>query len=201
MENKLEILSTHYSETFQLLKADVARRDRLFLYMLTVVLLILLYMSTPESLSDWINSFVIRQAGSQRDSTISHLIDISFVGSILWLGLLTLSHTYFQTVLHIERQYDYIYRLEKQISKHFDEKAFIREGKHYRANMSKFSSWTKFIFWNLIPVLILVFIVFWLIFLFNTSNATIVYLVVDSLISLTLLISMGLYLIALFKKK
>ena len=28
MENKLEILSTHYSETFKLLKADVARRDR-----------------------------------------------------------------------------------------------------------------------------------------------------------------------------
>ena len=120
---------------------------------------------------------------------------------ILLLGLLSFSHTYFQTVLHIERQYNYVYELEEQLSKHFDGKAFIREGTHYKRNKRFFSRWTKFIFWFLFPVLYVVFIVAWLMFLFRQFPAFSLYWTVNLLITLGTLTSLSLYVYALTKKR
>ena len=197
----LEILSNHYSETFGLVKEDVKKRDRLFLYLLLLIFVILLYMSAPDSLGEWINSFLGNQVGNDGATNMQDLIDVSFIGTILWFGLLSLAHTYFQTVIHVERQYDYVYKLEKQLCKWYGENAFIREGKHYRENKRKFSRWTKIIYWYFFPFLMIIFTVFWIIFLFRDSNATWVYLIIDSLISLSFLISMGFYLSAVYFKK
>lgn len=197
-DTQLEVLSHHYSETFELLRADVAKRDRLFLYILVVIFLLLLYMSAPTAMSDLLNNFVSSQAGGDEQT---RLIDVSFMGAILLLGLLSLSHTYFQTVLHVERQYNYVYQLENELSKHFDELAFIREGKFYRNQRRKFSTWTKVIFWILFPFLFLLFNIFWLVFLFARSQAPFAYQLVDTLISVSILTSLGLYLLALIKKK
>lgn len=194
----LQILSEHYSETFALLRNDVARRDRLFLYILALIFLLLLYMSAPTALSDWINSYMEKQIGSTAGNKI---VDASFVGMVLWIGLLSMAHSYFQIVLHIERQYKYVYQLENQLSKIFDGQAFIREGKHYRENRRKFAEWTKFIFWFLFPLLFLIFNIVWLVFLFTILKPAFLYLVVDSIISVSALVSLGFYLWALFKKR
>jgi len=200
-DTQLEVLSSHYSETFALLKTAVEKRDRLFLYTLLVIFALLLYMTAPTVMSDWLNSFVSSQAGSNSNGTNVTLIDTSFIGAILLLGLLSLSHTYFQTVLHVERQYDYVYQLEGLLSINYDNKAFIREGVHYQTNKRKFAGWTKSIFWYLFPFLFLIFNIGWLWFLFTISKASISYMVVDCLISLSIFISLGLYFWALIKKK
>ena len=197
----LEVLANHYSETFGLLKADTGRRDRLFLYMLVLIFLLLLYMSAPTVMSDWINNFVVSQAGNGGNSPAIRLIDVSFIGTLLWFGFLCLAHTYFQTVLHVERQYNYVYNLEKELSDQFGGIAFSREGKHYRENRRMFASWTKFIFWILSPLLIFLFLVSWELFLFRNSQTEPIYMIMNSLISLSILISMGLYLWALYKKR
>jgi len=197
----IEVLSKHYSETFNQLKEVVARRDRLFLYILFVIFILLLYMSSPTVMSDWVNSFFNSQVARNSDTTMQPLIDVSVIGVVLLLGLLSFSHTYFQTVLHVERQYDYVYQLEGQLSDHFNDKAFIREGKHYRNYKRRFSSWTKIIFWYLFPFLYLVFIVFWLWFLFTTSQSPLGYKIIELLITVSILISMGLYLLAIIKRK
>lgn len=198
-DSQLQVLSNHYSETFGLLKTAVDKRDRLFVYILVVVFALLLYMNAPTTVSDWLNLFVNNQAGGNGNST--KLIDPSFISVILLLSLLSLSHTYFQTVLHIERQYDYVYELEALLSQGFVQKAFTREGQHYKDHRRKFASWTKIIFWYLFPFLFLVFNILWLIFLYTGSNHTILYLAVDSLIEASLFISLGLYLWAIIKKK
>jgi hypothetical protein len=200
-DTQVEILSSHYSETFSLLKSAVEKRDRLFSYILIVTFILLLYMSAPTVLSDWLNSFVRHQAGNNNNPATPNLIESSFVGAILLLGLLSLSHTYFQTVLHIERQYDYVYQIEKQLSKHFKDRAFVREGKHYRDHKRKFAAWTKIIFWYLFPLLFLVFNIIWIIFLFTKSQASPIYLVIDSLITLSIFVSLGLYVWALMRRQ
>jgi hypothetical protein len=197
----IEVLSHHYSETFELLNKVVARRDRLFLYILLVIFILLLYMSSPAVMSDWINTFFNNQVNRSGNRDMTPLIDVSVIGVVLLLGLLSLSHTYFQTVLHIERQYDYTYQLEKQLSSYFDDKAFIREGRHYRGYRRKFSSWTRFIFWYLFPLLYLAFILFWLWFLLTRSEAPFAFKLVDFAITLSILISLGLYLSAIVFKK
>jgi len=197
----IEVLSKHYSETFDQLKEVVARRDRLFLYILLVIFILLLYMSNPTVMSDWINSFFSSQVAGNSNTTMAPLVDVSVIGVVLLLGLLSFSHTYFQTVLHIERQYDYVYQLEEQLSRYFNDMAFIREGRHYRNYKRRFSSWTKFIFWFLFPILYLLFIVVWLWFLFTTAQTPISYKIVDCLITVSILVSLGLYLLATIKRK
>jgi hypothetical protein len=197
-DTQLEVLSHHYSETFELLKTDVAKRDRLFLYIVIVIFALLLYMSAPSVMGDLLNNFIRIQLGDKSETS---LIDVSFMGSILLLGLLSLSHTYFQTVLHVERQYRYVYQLETELSRRFNNKAFIREGEFYKSQRRIFSKWTKAIFWWLFPSLFLLFIVAWLIFLWGSSGAPFAYQVVGSLISLSILMSLGLYMLALMKEK
>jgi len=198
-DDHLQILSTHYSETFALLRAAVEKRDRLFLYILAMIFLLLLYMSAPNAVSDWLNSFISSRTGSNANPT--HLLEASFIGTIFLLGLLSFSHTYFQTVLHVERQYDYVYQLEQQLSGHFGGKAFVRESEHYKKHRHQFSRWTKAIFWVLFPALYFLFIVFWLIFLYTRSQAPLIFTIVDSLITASILISLSLYLWALIEKK
>jgi hypothetical protein len=198
---RLTILSDHYNQTFALQKGDVRRRDLLLLYILILIFVILLYILAPNTLGDWINSFLANQINNQNHAAPPAVIDVSFIGAILWFGLLSLAHTYFQTVLHVERQYAYIYSLEKELSAYFDGKAFTREGEHYRQYKRRFSSLTKFIFWILFPVLLFVFVILWLLFLYSRSLAPLGYLVFDTAIAAIILISEGLYLLALYKKK
>jgi Na+/H+ antiporter NhaD/arsenite permease-like protein len=198
---RIDVLSQHYSETFMLLKEDVKKRDRLIIYILINVFLILIYMNAPTVVGDLINSFVGSRAGNLAYTPASKMIDESFIGTVLWFGLLCTTHTYFQTVLHIERQWSYLYKLENQLSRNFNNEAFIREGKYYKEHPRKFSSWTKFIFWVLFPLLLLTFIVFWLFFLFKNPDTLVGYKVIDSLISVSIVISICLYLWALHRKK
>jgi hypothetical protein len=203
----LEVLSAHYSETFSLLKSAVERRDRLFAYILAIILALLLYMRTPSAVGDWINQYLNKQAGQESPAEQTNplprqdYIDDSFIGVILGIGLLSLSHTYFQTVLHIERQYSYVYQLEKQLSSSFDDKAFIREGKHYREHRRKFSSWTKAIFWYFFPLLFLAFIAIWSYFVITNPYMYPIYKVANGGIIVVTLISLGYYLWALLKKE
>jgi len=197
---QLEVLSHHYSETFELLKSDVAKRDRLFLYLLIMIFILLFYMTAPTAVIDWLNAFITNQAGNLGKIPVPNLIDISFINVALSLCLLSLAHTYFQTVLHVERQYGYVYELEKQLSQHFDELAFIREGKFYRSRRHLFSRWTTVIFWGLFPSLFLLFNVIWLIFLLRIPGAPVGYKIIESLISVCILISLVLYFWALRKK-
>ncbi len=199
-DTQLEILAAHYSETFSLLKSAVEKRDRLFLYILGVIFLLLVYMSTPTLMGALLNSFVKHQLGDNTSGT-TNLIDVSFIGAILLLGLLSLSHTYFQMVLHIERQYDYVYQLEDQLSSFFGGKAFVREGKHYKKYRRLFSRWTRGIFWLLFPILYLLFLAVWLVFLYSKSQSPVAYKVVDTLIVASAIASLGLYLLALIKRK
>ena len=197
----IEVLSQHYSETFELLHKIVARRDRLFLYILLVIFVLLLYMSSPSVMSEWVNTFFNNQVNGAANPNMLPLIDVSVIGVVLLLGLLSLSHTYFQTVLHVERQYDYVYQLEQELSSHFAGRAFIREGDHYKKYRYRFSRWTIGIFWILFPSLFFLFIVYWLIFLYTQSQAPRIFIIVDSLITVSILISLCLYVWALMKKK
>jgi len=197
----IEVMSHHYSETFDLLKNVVARRDRLFLYILLVIFIILLYMSNPTVMSDWVNSFFNKQVSGNSTTPMAPLIDVSVIGVVLLLVLLSLSHTYFQTVLHVERQYEYVYKLEEELSSHFKDKAFIRESKHYWAFKRDFSKWTKGIFWYLFPFLYLFFIGAWVWFLVTTSQTPPGYKIVDLFITASILASLGLYIRAIIWKK
>lgn len=87
------------------------------------------------------------------------------------------------------------------MSRRFNNKAFIREGEFYKSQRRIFSRWTKAIFWWLFPSLFLLFIVAWLIFLWGRSEAPFAYQIVGTLITGSILMSLGLYVLALLKQR
>jgi len=79
---------------------------------------------------------------------------MSFVVSVVWFGLFALVLRYFQTVVLIERQYQYIHSIEEQISVHYNNKAFTREGITYLSNYPLFSNWAHILYTTIFPILL-----------------------------------------------
>jgi hypothetical protein len=147
---KFEILHDHYKDTFVRIQDFLKLRDRFFFLILILVTLMLFQIYSPTESGETISEFVAKQL------ELKNPIDISFLGSILWFGLLGLVIRYFQTVVHLEKLYEYIHKLEEQISPNYDNKAFTREGKFYLNDYPLFSTWTSILYTIIFPVLLLI---------------------------------------------
>jgi len=125
---------------------------------------------------------------------------MSFIGSLIWFGLLGLVVRYFQTVVHIERQYEYIHKLEENISSNYDNKAFTREGKTYQKAYPLFSEWTWILYTFIFPLLLLIVIFTKVISEFHMGNKSPV-LFINVVFFLCILISTLFYLLYQFRRK
>lgn len=151
-DTKFQILHDHYKDTFAHIQDFLKLRDRFFFLILIVVTLMLFQIYSPIESGATISEFVAKQL------ELKNPIDISFVGSILWFVLLGLVIRYFQTVVHLEKLYEYIHKLEEQISPNYDNKAFTREGKFYLTNYPLFSKWTSILYTIIFPFLLLILV-------------------------------------------
>lgn len=149
-DTKFQILYDHYKDTFAHIQDFLKLRDRFFFLILFLVTLMLFQMYSPTESGETISAFVAKQL------ELKNPLDISFLGSILWFGLLGLIIRYFQTVVHLERQYEYIHKLEEQISPNYDNKAFTREGKFYLSDYPLFSKWTSILYTIIFPILLII---------------------------------------------
>lgn len=188
-DTKLQILHDHYKDTFAHLQNHLKTRDRLFFFILVVVTLLLFQVFSPQEAGDAISQFV-----SQR-LELKEPIDISIIGSVIWFSLLAIALRYFQTVVHIERQYAYIHGLEEQLSPNFDNKAFTREGKSYLSDYPLFSSWAHTLYTIVFPILLLVIVGVKIFSEWASSEHLSSTLVFNSAIALFILVSTGLYLL------
>lgn len=148
-DTKFQVLNDHYKDSFTHLKTYIQRRDRLFLWILIVITIMLFQIASPKESGEAISQFVVKLL------ELNEPIDISFIGSIIWFSLLSLVVRYFQMVVLIERQYKYIHMLEEQISSNYDKGVFTREGKSYLSDYPLFSKWASALYKNLFPILLL----------------------------------------------
>ena len=148
-DTKLEVLYDHYKDSFGFLQHYRKERDWLFVLLVVALILMLFQLSAPSQSG---------QAISEAASTwlgLASRIDISFLGSVIWLALLGLLLRYCQTVVTMERQYKYIHALEELLSGEYASKAFTREGKSYLADYPLLSRWASFFYTLVFPVLLL----------------------------------------------
>ena len=199
---KFQVLADHYNQTFKVQREVSARRDRLFLFLLILLAVILFQLSAPDAVDQivdqYVNSLVSKESSLQQID-----ISISFVVTLIWFGLLGLVHTYFQTVLHVERQYGYIYMLENQLAEAYSSGVFTREGEYYentnKEARKRFSAWTRAIYWILFPILLIVVVVYRVVNIFQGVNS--LYAWINGIICLFILVSTGIYLFALHRKR
>ncbi len=145
---KLEILHDHYKETFGIIRDSISLRDRLFSLILVFTTTLLFEMFSPTEAASAIAAFIAHHLQLQQTT-----IDISFVGSVLWFVLLALTLRYCQTVISIEKKYKYIHALEKNLTSHFGDGAFTREGESYLKNHPLFCDIVWMLYAVLFPVI------------------------------------------------
>lgn len=148
-ENKIEIIYDHYKDTSTKVENYCKLRGRYFLYILFTLSLIYLGLFSYSEAENIVSQFIANKLG------IISSLDIYFVGSIIWFGLLVLVMKYFQIVATIEKYYPYLHKLEKQISHYYGEDIINREGRTYLENYPWFSIWTHFLYTIIFPILLL----------------------------------------------
>ncbi len=149
-DTKLQILAEHYKETFDFLQKNLKQINRLFLYVLCILILMLFQLYTPLEASNLISQFISSKLN------MSARMNMLFVQSIIWFGLLATTLKYFQSVVFIERQYNYIHQLEEQLSKEYEKKAFTREGESYLKDYPAFLNWASCLYTIFFPAILLI---------------------------------------------
>ncbi len=192
---KLTVLNDHYTSTVTEVKKLNRTRDTNFLFMLILLgVMAFQYVSPSQSQS------VLTQL-AQKKLEIDATVSINVIASLVWFALLYVAVRYFQNVINLEKQYNYTHQLEAELAKHYNGKAFTREGKAYLNNYAIFSEWVHIVYWYIFPVLLLVAITVkivgeWTVINQNTSQVWL-----NSFIYAALVISTALYVISLYRTK
>lgn len=152
-DKKFEILNDHYKDTFGHAVSYRKQRDRLFLYLLLVLAIMFLQVSSPDKSHALILGLLSKTLGEDI------VLGASFIMGLVWFFLLSLVLKYFQIVVLIERHYAYIHKLEKELTRNFSSGIpFTREGKSYLKNYPKLSDWADMLYVWVFPALLLFFI-------------------------------------------
>lgn len=188
---KLASLTDHYNDTQRIAERMVKTRDIYFFLIIGIIVLFAFQIFSPVA-SGGILQEVIK-AQLQTETTISQI----YINSILWFCLLAVSARYFQTVINLEKQYNYMHGLETLLSAEFDGKAYTREGKSYLKNYAIFSDWMHIVYRYIFPVALVVAVIAKIWNEINLKNVNLVALWLDILISLALILSIALYVYSL----
>lgn len=147
-ETEMEVLHDHYKDSFAHIREYIGIRDRLLLFILILITLMLFDLFSPEESSAVMSQFICSKFGLETP------VNISFLGNILWFGMVALCVKYFQTVIYIERQYAYLEKIEGALNSKFGGDLFTREGKSYLRNYPLFSDWSHILYTVIFPVIL-----------------------------------------------
>src|SRR3990167_3273163 len=150
---------------------------------------------SPDESSAVMAQFICSKFGLQTP------INISFLGNVLWFGMLALTVKYFQTVIYIEKQYAYLEKIETALNSKFGGDIFTREGKSYLKNYPIFSCWSHVLYTIILPVILFAVLLSKIINEMYKFGAFSWFLVFNVFIFICIAISIILYLISFHLKK
>ena len=143
-------LCSHYKDTYEIHLSTIKQRDMLFYALLVMLALFSLQITSTDLVNSALSSYVNKQLDISIDK------NSNLFGTLLWLLLFGFSSKYYQTVIQIERQYDYIHHLEEIVSSRYaGTRAFTREGKSYLDEYPLFSNWIWLLYTLAFPLIIL----------------------------------------------
>ena len=183
-------LYDHYKDTFSHIRERERQRDRLFLIVLGLLALLLLQLH---------HSLLLQQAVTE--VTIAGLkfnlskIPFPVLLSASWMFLAAFLLRYYQVVIHIEKQYDYLHPLELRLSKELGENRIIaRESIGYTTKKASFfRHWVWLFYTGVFPAVILAS-VGWALFLeWNIILMPLAHKCFDSAAALIVALSLVLY--------
>lgn len=141
-----EFLYDHYKETLSLNKEAQIRRNKSFIILCVLEALSFLILIRPEKVFD----LILEGINSGLEMTL--VIGNTILQTLLWLLIAYVMIRYIQDMLYIERQYNYLDTLEKEISKVLKVDIFAREGTNYQRNYPIVLNFIDLFYKMLIPI-------------------------------------------------
>lgn len=194
-DTKAQLLAEHYRDSVAEIMAHVRFRDRLFALLLVLGTVVLFQLFAPGLAAKIITEFVRSRLA------VASAPDVSFVGGAIWFTFLAVLIRYFQTVIHVERQYTYVHSLEDLLSAEYGGKAFTREGKTYLSRYPAFCEFASWIYVWLFPAIVVLVAVEKVIHDLSAASRVDVLLVVNLGISASILVAVALYLLMIHFKR
>ena len=124
-EKKLEIYYDHYKDTFQQQVRYIENRNRYFFISLGLVGLLFILITDPTTVNNAANGF------AQKNVSEKFVFDFGYVNHFILFGLLCVLILYFQVNLTIEKHYEYLWKLENDLTNELQPLSITREGKFY----------------------------------------------------------------------
>lgn len=183
---KLDVLYDHYKDSFSLLQDSLKNRNKFTVLLFIIVFFQLLMAVSPDS----IISLFIDIVNKMYEINISNQFMI--IQCALWLLLLYFTMRYYQLSVYIERQYNYIYKIESDISLIININ-FDRESKNYLKSYPKMNNFIDFIYKWLFPTLYSIVILAKITVECMTSSINL-YLLFDGMIAIVCFVLTILYL-------
>lgn len=146
MMDKLEVLYDHYKESFTLSKEAQSRRNKSFVILCILEAVSFLILIKPEEVFELIN------AGIRQEVDTALVIGSAVLQTLIWIMIAYVMIRYVQDVLYVERQYDYLGRLEKEISEAASVRAFDREGENYSRQYPMVLNFVDLFYKMLMPI-------------------------------------------------
>ena len=184
-DKKAELLLVHYNDTFQHILFHWNARNRLFFFILCLMLFMTLDITSPQSFPTLLRHWVYSQVDMDKQATADdskgeasnkhnhhELIRFDAITSAVWFVLLCLVINYYQRSIHVDRQYRYIEGVEEQICELLGEDSVTREGRSYKSISGSvtdgegrpfFLKLLGAMYTNVFPIVLLCFVVFKLI--------------------------------------
>lgn len=187
-EAKFNNLCSHYKDTFDIHRASIKQRDTLFYGLLVILAVFTLQLSSTEIVVGVVNDYVNKATGVKLGKSVD------FISTLLWLLLLGCTTRYYQVVLEIERQYEYLHSLEEKLNGYYPEtKIFTREGDSYLSKYPLFSNWVWLLYTVFFPSLIIFSVIMKIISDIETMQSIEVNQIVDFVCYLVIATSSVLY--------
>jgi hypothetical protein len=192
-DTKLTILNDHYNQTVADMKKTGRSRDKAFIAVFVLLGVMAFILVSPDHSQSLLSQIITKKLGI--DATLS----ISFIGSLVWAGILFTSISYFQSVINLEKLYNYSHRLEEELSQHYGGKVFTREGKSYLENYPIYSEWLHVIYRYIFPVLLVLVLGAKIVAEEKTRNHAALPMIMDWLIYIMIVVSVALYIYSIWK--
>lgn len=194
-DTKLTVLNDHYNNTVADFKKLGKSRELNF-----VAILVLLGIMAFQYVSPSQSQSVLTQF-AQKKLEVDAAISVNVIASLVWFTLLYVAIRYFQSVINIEKQYNYTHQLENELAKQYDGNAFTREGKAYLNNYAIFSDWVHIVYWYIFPVLFTTAITVKIVGEWAASSQNALQVWLNTALYVSLVVSTALYVFSLYRTK
>lgn len=173
-----EFLYDHYKETCDLSRQAQRRRNKSFIGLCILEALSFLMTIRP---SDILNIFT---GGIKEKLDITLNLSSNILQTLIWISITYVTIRYVQDVLYIERQYDYMALLEKELSESMN--VFKREGEHYQNDYPMVLNFIDLFYKMLSPVLFLTINTVRVVFEWRQQNILTLSLVCDTILYISI---------------